>query len=129
MTNSVDAPQRDSGGAALPVTREILASQYDGFTDGGVIEENPNDLPFNDMLAIHKDLLANGWRPLRWRHPEMGEQEIVLPIGFWYWRAPNGTAVSVRWGVKHTLREHLGEVVRGPDGVLVVVPQVCKERE
>lgn len=85
------------------------------------IEENPNDLPLGQLMALHRSMLLAGWRPVRWKHPDEGDHELVASHGFWQWRHPGGPG-GVRWGMKHAIwdRDVLLVKTRDEDGNLIV---------
>lgn len=47
-----------------------------------------------DQLSHHEQLLSAGWTVARWKHPTLGDMEVVVPDGFWISTLPDGSISS-----------------------------------
>lgn len=77
-----------------------------------------------ELCFQHERLLREGWTPIRWRHPDRGEIELIVSDDAWIARTPRGNMACMA-GQDRILRavaEGRSKFTRDKDGNLILVP-------
>lgn len=86
-------PRAVAEGVHLDPVASLVNGPRNGNRPGGTcaIHDGNQRQSLVELLTHHQRLLSDGWRPTRWRHPMLGDMELVVPDGFWISTLPDGT--------------------------------------
>lgn len=105
-------PRTDTGSGCIGTHRSY---------DFGLFSDEDGDNPTLTRDQRHLKLLEDGWQPIRWRHPECGDVELVTSDGFWLSTDLAGGGVVMGPSEKALAAINAGRTrfVRDKDGNLV----------